>query len=69
MLRPLDKGNIITNTMAAAFKVTCSSDIASAFAAHDEFLSRVSMKGNGGEVMGKGKRIPQVYFLYINLFV
>ncbi|KAL7533308.1 hypothetical protein ACHAXR_006961 [Thalassiosira sp. AJA248-18] len=36
--------------MAAAFKVTNSSDIASAFAAHDEFLSRVSVKGNGGEI-------------------
>ena len=42
--------------MAVAFKVTSSSDIASAFAAHDEFLARVAVKANGGEVMTKGKK-------------
>ena len=40
--------------MAAAFKVTNSSEIATAFAAHDEFLSRVAMKANDGQAMTKG---------------
>lgn len=48
--------------MAAAFKVTNSSEIATAFAAHDEFLSRVAMKANDGQAMTKGMVESTIYY-------
>ena len=50
------------NGMAAAFKVTNSSEIATAFAAHDEFLSRVAMKANDGQAMTKGMVESTIYY-------
>ena len=62
-----DLQDLSIRIMAAAFEVTNSSEIATAFAAHDEFLSRVAMKANDGQAMTKGMVESSIY-LFFDIF-